>query len=143
MNERKPFVVMTEDANTAFAIDAEMQNERIAQSPIPSDQIFPLNVVLSVTTGRLLCEVTDLYRIMGHITGDPYITTIGLVACADVARESIYSQYPELGITMDRSDELSNLVSVHGGETGCFIWVESLMKEEKLKSSYSIKCVRA
>lgn len=57
---------------------------------------FSILECLNVSTGRLLTEMDDIYRVMGHVVDDPHITTIGLAACADQAKKGILSACPEL-----------------------------------------------
>lgn len=39
-----------------------------------STKRFPINVVLSATTGQLLCDIGDVYKILNHTTGDNLFT---------------------------------------------------------------------
>lgn len=59
---------------------------------------FDLSDVLSVTTEHLVpdCDMKRLHDIMGFLTGDPDIKTLGLVMQADAAKEIIFKQHPEL-----------------------------------------------
>lgn len=57
---------------------------------------FPLAEVLSVTTGRLLCNVDRLYVILNHCTGDNLFTHV-LPAAMDFARPKILRLFPLLG----------------------------------------------
>ena len=65
---------------------------------------FPLRVVLTVTTGRLLTEgkgardngISDLYEILGHMTSDePFTHQLGRFA--QECKPWLYRWFPELG----------------------------------------------
>lgn len=59
---------------------------------------FDLSDVLTVTTGALIStrQVDGLYDIMGYVTGDESISTIGLAMMADSAKQTILQQHPQL-----------------------------------------------
>lgn len=66
-------------------------------------RVFPLRVVLTVTTGRLLTKsqgerdngIGDLYEILGHMTGEsPYTHTLGRFS--DECKPWLLRWYPEL-----------------------------------------------
>jgi hypothetical protein len=60
---------------------------------------FTLGQILSVTTGRLLCKVGDLYDILNYMTGSSIFTHQIPSAC-EVVAPSIRAQHPALsGIT--------------------------------------------
>jgi hypothetical protein len=43
-------------------------------SPTTGSAFFGLGQVLSITTGRLLCDMGEVYEILNHITGDNLFT---------------------------------------------------------------------
>jgi len=59
------------------------------------NKMFPLGAVLSVTTGRLLCDIGDVYMILNHVTGDNLFTHVLPRACR-FAEPLIKAKYPEL-----------------------------------------------
>lgn len=62
------------------------------------NKTFELGDVLSVTTGRLVSRkhMGGIYEIMGFLTGDEYITTLGLLAMKDTCTEALLAQHPQL-----------------------------------------------
>jgi hypothetical protein len=56
---------------------------------------FHLGAILSVTTGRLVAEMDNLYAIVNHLTGDN-ISTIGLLAAAEPCKAALLAQHPQL-----------------------------------------------
>lgn len=58
-------------------------------------QSFKLGTVLSITTGFLLCEVEQLYKILDFLTGQS-LYTHQLPRAADFGKPHILSLYPEL-----------------------------------------------
>lgn len=58
-------------------------------------QSFKLGTVLSITTGFLLCEVEQLYKILDFLTGQS-LYTHQLPRAADFGKTHILSIYPEL-----------------------------------------------
>ncbi len=61
---------------------------------------FNLADVLSITTGVLLSDrlIEGVYDILGYMTNDPYITTLGLVAVADASKDELLRQHPQLAV---------------------------------------------
>lgn len=58
-------------------------------------QRFHLSAVLSMTTGRLLCQMDDLYRIAAHLAGEP-VWTHQLGRVITESRPHLLSQFPHL-----------------------------------------------
>lgn len=98
---------------------------------------FPLNVILSVTTGRLLCDIGRVYEILNHITNDNLFTHQLPRACR-FAKPLIESQYPELSC-QNALKELDNLKVVNS-DVLCAInkWLDWLIIVQKFKSAYDI-----
>lgn len=56
---------------------------------------FHLGAVLSMTTGKLLCQMEDIYRITRHLTGEPVFThQIGRVMTE--SKPHLLAQFPAL-----------------------------------------------
>ena len=68
---------------------------------------FGLGALLSVTTGRLLCEIGDLYEILNHLTGDNLFTHV-LPRAMRFAAPRLAIVFPELekAVTEDMLDGL-------------------------------------
>ena len=60
-----------------------------------STQRFHLGAVLSMTTGHLLCEMDDLYKIAQHLAGEP-IWTHQLPRVGREAKPHLLAQFPAL-----------------------------------------------
>ena len=56
---------------------------------------FSLGAILSVSTGVLLCEMGDLYRILNYMTGESLYTHQLPRACA-IAKPCNLTQHPDL-----------------------------------------------
>lgn len=56
---------------------------------------FTLGAVLTVTTGRLLCPIDELYQILNHMTGDNLMTH-QLIRAGDVCKGPLLAQFPQL-----------------------------------------------
>lgn len=56
---------------------------------------FPLGHVLSITTGRLCCDIGGVYEILNYVTGDNLFTHVLPRACR-FAGPLILDQHPEL-----------------------------------------------
>lgn len=60
---------------------------------------FTLGVVLSVTTGKLLCPFDELHEFLDYLTGQSLFTH-QLPRAADSARPYIFSIYPDVEFTV-------------------------------------------
>lgn len=58
-------------------------------------QTFPLGTILTVTTGRLLCDMDDLYKILEFMAGEP-VWTHQLPRVSDEATPHLLAQFPRL-----------------------------------------------
>lgn len=56
---------------------------------------FTLGAVLTVTTGKLLCPIDELYQILNHMTGDNLMTH-QLIRAGDVCKGPLLAQFPQL-----------------------------------------------
>lgn len=63
---------------------------------MPKQKTFKLGAVLTVSTGRLVSDVGDIYEVMGFVLGEPGIMTHELAFRAEEARELILEQCPDL-----------------------------------------------
>ncbi len=93
---------------------------------------FPLRVVLTVTTGRLLTEprgnrdngIGDLYAILNHMTGDSAFTH-QLARFMEECKPWLLRRFPELAkvdvAVLDQS------MKDHGGAEGVKRWLDSLI----------------
>lgn len=63
-----------------------------------STRNFDIGDVLSVSTGQLVSDsgMDGVYDILGFMTHDPYITTVGLAVVADACKKEILRQHPQL-----------------------------------------------
>jgi hypothetical protein len=59
---------------------------------------FDISDVLSVSTGQLVSarHMDGVYDILGFMTGDPSITTIGLAMVSEACKKEILRQHPQL-----------------------------------------------
>ena len=56
---------------------------------------FPIGVVLSITTGRLCCDMDDVYKILNYLTGDNLFTH-QLPRASRECKPWILRRHPEL-----------------------------------------------
>lgn len=56
---------------------------------------FHLGAVLSMTTGKLLCKMDDIYRIAQHLAGEP-VWTNQLGRVMDESKPHLLAQFPAL-----------------------------------------------
>lgn len=69
---------------------------------------FPVSVILSVTTGRLFCDMSELYRVLEAATGSPMMTHV-LPRAGEFATPKLLAQYPHLAqIELPKLDGLSS-----------------------------------
>jgi len=116
---------------------------------------FPLRVVLTVTTGRLLTKnkgprdngIDALYQILNWMFKTD-VTTLGLCILAEKAKPILFQKYPELEgvnstLNMARLDKLIADLKHHkdeSTETATQMWMDWMMEERAcgLKSEYEI-----
>ena len=75
-------------------------------------KIFSIEPILTVVTGKLLCEHNMLYEILSHITGDN-IYTHEIPVAANFCNIWILANYPNLRIAIDTENMklLESLIS--------------------------------
>lgn len=104
-----------------------------------SIRTFPLDEILSASTGRLVADrhIDSMYDLIGHVTGDRGITTIGIAAMAKPVREFLLQEFPHLtnvetssldrGLAFastKRDREVSNILSM----AACRLWVDRMAR---------------
>lgn len=109
---------------------------------------FPLRVVLTLTTGKLLTKsrgdrdngISDLYELLEHMAGEaPFTHQLGRFG--DECKPWLYRWYPELVSVEGRLDKLADWIakSQDGPETGIVYWLAEIkMLFPELKDEYEI-----
>lgn len=72
--------------------------------PLPGSASFGLGQVLSVTTGRLLCDMGGVYEILNHITGDN-LSTRSLPRAGRFATPLVLELFPRLREAEEESNQ--------------------------------------
>ena len=113
---------------------------------------FPLRVLLTVTTGRLLTEPRDggngieaLYEILGWMTDDSPCTH-QLPRLAEECKPWLLRWFPELGPAGAALDKLDGWIadSCDGPETGVLLWLtEVKMLFPALRNEYDVPRIPA
>lgn len=100
---------------------------------------YPLATVLSVSNGRLCCDIEEVYKILNFITGDNLFTHV-LPRASKFARPLILNAYPELCIasTQEANEHLSNLILNSTPAEGVEEWLVWCL-ESGLSSEYEIE----
>ena len=102
---------------------------------------FPLRVLLTVTTGRLLTKskgprdngIGDLYEILGWMTNDsPFTHQLGRFG--DECRPWLLRWFPELAAVDGTLPLLDGMIERNGAEIGVDLWLKSL----PLKTEYDV-----
>lgn len=58
---------------------------------------YPTEVVLSISTGRLLCRFSDMHELIEYISGQPIFThMLASKALSEALSEAIFKQHPQL-----------------------------------------------
>lgn len=130
----------SEKQKTNTEVSGQMQQ-------IVKPRSFPLRVILTVTTGRLLTErkgdkdngISDLYDILGHMTGEsPYTHTLGRFA--EECKPYLYKWFPELGqaeVALSKLDEMIK-ISPTAQWDAVMIWLAYLSEVTECKVEYEI-----
>ncbi len=102
--------------------------------------LFSLDKILSVTTGRLVSRnhMDGLYEILGFMTGDENITTLGLLGVSGMYKDELLRQHPQLAeipepeFDIDKYgvDSIWNWVSEQESKYGTELNVEPLNAED-------------
>ena len=94
---------------------------------------FPLRVLLTVTTGRLLTTsqgprdngIGDLYELLGWMTNDQPFTH-QLPRFAEECKPWLLRWFPELAAASEQLDALAGCINAIGGEAGVEQWLGKL-----------------
>lgn len=109
---------------------------------------FPLRVLLTVTTWRLLTKskgprdngIGDLHELLDWMTGDSAFTH-QLGRFAGECGPWLLRWFPELAaVDLGRLDAL---LAEHGGESGVEAWVSELEADPRLKAEYVVPRIPA
>ena len=99
---------------------------------------YPLEVIITIVSERLVCSMLDLYDILGHVTGDN-IQTVALPRANEFAKNIIVDRFFSFNYIKDELDffdkKLSNSLDK---EKTVKTWVEYLKFKYDLKDSYEI-----
>lgn len=120
----------------------------VTREKVMSEKKFPLRVVLTVTTGRLLTEskgernngIGDLYQLLDHMTGDSAFTH-QLGRFADECKPWLLQWFPELEMDAESLPHLDRLISeAPTDRTSSQInaWLAWAEARYSLKPTYSI-----
>jgi hypothetical protein len=108
---------------------------------------FPLRVVLTVTTGRLLTEgkrprdngIGDLYEILNWMTGDNLFTH-QLPRASDTCKPWLLKCFPELAGASEFVSTLAERIDQHGAVEGIKRWLVQLqMAFPNIKDEYDVE----
>jgi hypothetical protein len=119
-----------------------LQLERIARLNAPPKE-FPLGVVLSVTTGRLLTKpgasgaengIYAMYEFIDHCLATDECFDITAGAMAKKLKPLLITRFPELDIPQEKTDMLNHLVAAPHKDILIRSWIRSL----GLSSSYVV-----
>lgn len=112
----------------------------------PTDtKSFPLRVLLTVTTGRLLTErkgprdngISDLYDILGWMTNDsPFTHQLGRFS--EECKPWLLKWFPELASVEQSLDALDDSIRAIGAREGVERWLAKL----ELPASYDVPRMR-
>jgi hypothetical protein len=114
----------------------------------PKTKLFPLRVVLTVTTGRLLTEpkgerdngISDLYELLNWMTGDS-LYTHQLPRASKACEPWVLQCFPELAPASVCLDKLDGWLEADrtGGQEGIKMWLAELrLLFPVIKDSYDI-----
>jgi len=85
---------------------------------------YPLDVILTITTGKVLChDFCDARRLVEYMSGWGSMWTIQMLQVAMRCKDEILLQYPELadvdasGVTVDNWDEFLKEQRARFGDT--------------------------
>jgi hypothetical protein len=110
----------------------------------PKTKSFPLRVLLTVTTGRLLTEpkdggngIGDLYEILGWMTNDsPFTHQLGRFA--EECKPWLLTWFPELSPVESCLDALDGCIRAIGAKEGVEQWLSKL----DLPTAYDVPRMR-
>lgn len=71
-----------------------------------ADKAFPTLEVLSVFTGRLLCEMGGCYRVLNYMSGDDLMTH-QLPRVAKEVQPVLLKKHPHLAATLEEAEQIT------------------------------------
>jgi len=96
---------------------------------------FPLRVVLTVTTGRLLTGIGDLYEILGYMTGEsPFTHQLGRFS--DECKPWLLRWFPTLVVADQRLATLDAAIAAGDPQTASSVWLAAL--ESEIGSTFEV-----
>jgi hypothetical protein len=109
---------------------------------------FPLRVLLTVTTERLLTEgkdpkdngIGDLYELLGWMTNDQPFTH-QLPRFNDECKPWLLRWFPELANV--NVDLLDDMIRIEGAKNGCEAWLDAVQKLSDCKPEYDVPRIPA
>lgn len=109
----------------------------------PKIRMFPLRVVLSVTTGRLLTKpqsendngISDLYDILGHMTSDQ-VWTHQLPRLGRECGPWLLRWYPQLAVASEWLGDLDERIWLDGAHSAIEAWLCEM--EKRLGSKFAV-----
>jgi hypothetical protein len=101
---------------------------------MPETKQFSLRTVLSVTTGRFLCQrvsesnngIQALYELLGWMTNDEPFTH-QLPRFSRECQPWLLRWFPDLQKATDAIPELDSIMEAAGPAVGCAKWIEALI----------------
>lgn len=104
---------------------------------------FSLGQILSITTGRLCCDMGGIYDILNHITGDNLFTHV-LPRASKFAKPMLLELFPKLEsaeteASMERMDTLLS-INPQRPMKGIEQWLDWVRNEHGLESVYGLPC---
>ncbi len=97
--------------------------------------VFPLAHVLSIVTGRLVCEMGGIHQILNHITGD-YLLPHEIPNASQFAALLLHERFPDLRIASEpaHQDRLNALLATEEDQLAARqSWCESLPLPQTLE----------
>lgn len=109
----------------------------------PTTKAFSLGQILSITTGRLCCDMGGIYDILNHITGDNLFTHV-LPRASKFAKPMLLEMFPKLEAaateaSMERMDALLS-INPKRPMKGIEQWLDWVRNEHGLESVYGLPC---
>lgn len=104
---------------------------------------FSLGQILSITTGRLCCDMGGIYDILNHITGDNLFTHV-LPRASKFAKPMLLELFPKLeaAATEASMERMDTLLSINPQRPmkGIEQWLDWVRNEHGLESVYGLPC---
>lgn len=102
---------------------------------------FPLADILSITTGRLCCDMGKIYEILNFVTGDNLYTHV-LGRASKFAAPFILEEHPALKLcgTDLCMNKLTEFIERSSPDIGVKAWLGWIKKVLGVEDSYEIQC---